>query len=80
MKQVNIIKPGATTDSHDDLFELQIHSTTTAEQALRELNLPGYMLRTETGEFLTGGSNLYRQLEDGAKIFAVLRMQVGAIA
>ena len=46
-------------------------------EALEASGLTGYMLRTESGDILNARDNLYTRIQDGAKLFAAPRMDVG---
>ena len=76
-KQASIVVPGANEDAPLNITDLTLQPGTTVREAVEAAGLAGYMLRTESGEILTEKDNLYTRIQDGEKLFAAPKMDVG---
>ena len=76
-KRASIVVPGANGDAPLNITDLTLQPGTTVREAVEAAGLAGYMLRTESGEILTERDNLYTRIQDGEKLFAAPKMDVG---
>ena len=73
MKSIVVITAG--TGNHNDLT---IEAGTTAQDILKQLNLSGYVLSKDSGQYVFGESeNVYANVDDGEKLHAASKTDVG---
>ena len=77
MNTLSILVPGASQDDPVSVRDLDVTREMTAGEALEASGLDGYYLRTEDGAFLSPADKLSGFAEQKAKLFAVLRGEVG---
>ena len=76
-KQVSVVVPGASEEAPLNITDLTLKPGTKVREALEAAGLTGYALRAESGNILAEGDNLYTAVQDGTKLFAVPKMDVG---
>ena len=76
-KQVSIIVEGPSTDEPLKIVDLTLEPGVIVEEALEAADLTGYRLRTEAGDDLDEWDDLCDRAQDGEKLRAVPKMEVG---
>ena len=76
-KQAAIVIPGASEDAPLGITDITLKPGTTVGEALEAVGLTGYVVRTKSGDILDARDNLYTRIQDGEKLFAAPRMDVG---
>jgi hypothetical protein len=76
-KQAAIVVPGASEDAPLNITDITLEPGTTVGEALEAVGLTGYVVRTKSGDILDARDNLYTRIQDGEKLFAAPRMDVG---
>lgn len=76
-KQIAILVPGTGQDQADVIKEMSLPPGITVAKALDAAGLRGYELRTEQGNRMGDNDNLYSKVQDGQKLVAVPKMEVG---
>ena len=76
-KQISIVVPGASEDAPLNIMDITLKPATTVGEVLEAANLAGYVLRTKSGDILDERDNIYTRIQDGEKLFAAPRMDVG---
>ena len=76
-KQAAIVVPGASEDAPLNITDITLEPGTTVGEALGAVGLTGYVVRTKSGDILDARDNLYTRIQDGEKLFAAPRMDVG---
>ena len=69
--------PGASEDAPLNITDITLEPGTTVGEALEAVGLTGYVVRTKSGDILDARDNLYTRIQDGEKLFAAPRMDVG---
>ena len=76
-KQISIVVPGASEDAPLNIMDITLKPGTTVGEVLEAADLTGYALRTKSGDILDERDNIYTRIQDGEKLFAAPRMDVG---
>lgn len=76
MKRLSVVIAGT-----GQIRDVEIESGTTAGDILRQLSLPDYLLSKGPNEpFLANAESVYDKVNDGEKVFASTKAEVGAAA